>query len=795
MTQIETNIYTIENLESLNCKYHIYHVRGLSPDSEDFYKNTQFLADKLGRITKSPCVVFRTEEGAFIAQLEGYADLPDTFDLVGVTVKIEKEPKLKELNFNSLDSRTSIMAKKFLQFAINGHLYDYPSLWLPRAGATFYHKAPDKNFRSDKVDLYRGFALRVVTLKNGKIGICVDTKSKYIDKYPLPTHITRDEFREKYKGARCLYQYGTHWYEIRLEALNDLTVDEVRHPDGCSLFDDVHSKAGKVKLPNLIALPKNCSVLVYYTSKGEQRNVPSGLCKLTYGTEHPDVRVYHQRTIKAPSAKRQEIRFVVDRYLRDLSFGHSKVVLSQNPLVLDAKKFNIPDLEFGNSKVLSVQGSANSITSSLDDFGRRKKDLLYSNEAGLFVKKPFDRQYLILPQSIYESSGRKFLEDIKRELQQLNPSGNGPPYSPIVIPYSDSVQKSVHNLGREIINAADRNNLEAGFGIVMIPELPSRVLRKEDELANLVMRELRKRGVYVTVIHTKTLEESYEHRTSDSGSEELSLVSDHKQRGVYKGYVKNVVLNKILLLNHYWPFVLKNPLNADLTIGIDVKNNMAGFTLIYKSGAEIRFFSSISDQKEQLSRAHIRSKIEEILREEREILRKKDTENITIHRQGKLFPLEKEGILDALKTVAEENIISKDYQCTFVDVRKTSGVSLRLFEIVSRLGAQQKIIRNPVVGTYVILSDNDGFVCNTGYPFRRKGTARPLHIIKIDGEMPLESIIQDIFYLSNLTWTKIDDCARDPLTIKMTDIRLREIAGEYDKDALKFGEEEGGKDE
>lgn len=795
MTRIEANIYTIENLDLLNCKYQVYHLRGLSPDSEDFHKNTQLLGDKLGRVTKSPCVVFRTEEGAFIAQLEGYDALPNTFDLVGVSVKIEKEPELRNLNFSSLDSRTSIIARKFLQFAINGYLYNNPALWLPKAGATFYHKSPDQEFRSSRVDLYRGFTLRVVRMKDGRIGICIDTRRKYIDKNPLPTKISRDEFRENYKGTRCLYQYGKHWYEIRLEGINDMTAEEIKLPDGTSLFDDVHNKGGKVKLPNLISLPKDCSVLVYYTSRGEQRNVPSGLCKLTYLTEHPDVRAYHQKTIKPPSEKRQEIQFIVNRYLRDLPFGQGRIVLSQGPLVLDSKKFNIPDLEFGNSKVLSVQGSPNSTTTSLNDFGRKKRDMLYSNEAGLFIKKPFDRQYLIMPQSIHQSSGGRFLEDLKREIYQLNPSGNGEQYSPIVIPYNDSVQKSVHNLGREIINAVCNNNLEAGFGVVMIPELPSRLLRKEDELANLVMAQLRKRGIYVTIIHTRTLEESYEHSSSSDGAEEWNLVSDHKRKGIYKGYVKNVVLNKILLLNGYWPFVLKHPLNADLTIGIDVKNNMAGFTLIYKSGAEIRFFSSRSDQKEQLSKAHIRSKIEEILKAEQEILAGKNVKDIVIQRQGMLFPLEKEGILDALKKASEENLISKDYRCTFVDVRKTSGIPFRLFENVSHLGAQQETIRNPAIGTYAVLSDYDGFICNTGYPFWRKGTTRPLHALKIEGEMPMESVLQDIFYLSNLTWTKIDDCARDPITVKLTDIRLREIAGEYDQDELQFGEEGGGANE
>ena len=54
----------------------------------------------------------------------------------------------------------------------------------------------------------------------------------------------------------------------------------------------------------------------------------------------------------------------------------------------------------------------------------------------------------------------------------------------------------------------------------------------------------------------------------------------------------------------------------------------------------------------------------------------------------------------------------------------------------------------------------------------------------------IEKVLQDVFYLACLTWTKIDDCLRLPISIKMGDIRLREIAGEYDSDALRFEEDE-----
>lgn len=794
MVHLETNIYLIDNLADLNCKYKVYRVKGLAPESEDFHRNTQFLIDKLSRGTKSPCALFRATEGVFIAQPEGYPDLPATYELIRAKVIIEKQSDLRELNFNSLDSQTSKIALRFLKFAIDGCLHANPALWLPHSGASFFNKEADPEFNSNAVDLYRGFAIRLISLDDGKIGICVDTRNKYVSKIPLPTKFpTADEFRKKYKGLNCLYEYGNIWYEIRIEALSDLTVSEVSHPEGGTLYDDVHRKAGKVKSPNLLALPQDCSVLIYYTSRGEQRNVPSGLCRPTFNTEHPDIRDLHQRTLKPPIERRKEIQIVVDRYLGDLRLGNTKIVLSQKPSVMDTRVFKVPELEFGNKKILSLQNNGHVQSIPFSDFGKKKREFMYSQDAGLFVRKPFDRQYIILPKSIHESFGKLFIEDIKREIGILNPTGKNLPYELIEIPYNDSIQKSVHNLAQEILKAVDEYKPAEGFGIVMIPTLSLRTSRKEDQLANFVMRKLRERNLYVSVIHDSTVKRTFE----KDGSQEVSgagwrHTSSHDQLRVYRGYVKNVVLNKILLLNSYWPFVLKTALNADLTIGIDVKNNTAGFTLVYKSGGEIRFFSSESDQREQLSKGHIRTRIIEILREERELLLSKNVKNIVIQRQGRLFNSEKDGIVEALKIAAQEQLISSEYACTFVDIRKTAGLPFRLFEVVSNVGTQGEFIRNPKIGSYVTMASMEGFICNTGYPFQRRGTVRPLHVIKIEGNMPIESILQDVFYLSNLTWTKVDDCSRDPLTVKMNDIRLREIAGEYSQEALDFGDEEGG---
>jgi hypothetical protein len=55
--------------------------------------------------------------------------------------------------------------------------------------------------------------------------------------------------------------------------------------------------------------------------------------------------------------------------------------------------------------------------------------------------------------------------------------------------------------------------------------------------------------------------------------------------------------------------------------------------------------------------------------------------------------------------------------------------------------------------------------------------------------MPIEQILEDLYSLSCLAWTRPEGFTRHPVTIKLVDIRLKEHAGEYDIDALKYGDD------
>lgn len=785
------NIYLIENLHEIKIKYRLFKVRGILRQSEEFEKNVQFLSDRLSRMTKSPCIAIKEDEELYIAQPVGCPDLPSRLPLIGTETVIEPTELERELDYGCLTETNKRIATRFLQFYLVGALHENPKLWRPSAGMPYFHKDPDPHFRTRDAAMYRGFKIRLVTLPRSKIGVCIDITRKYASRYYLPSNIAPDQFR-RYKRKKCIYEFGHRWYEIRISGISGLNVSEEKMPDGSSLFDYIHSKVKGYKPQALLSLSIDCTVLTYQTSLGATRRVPSALCRLTYATNHPAVSKYHSKTILPPYRRKREIEFVVRTYLRGWKFQGIPIVLSKDMLKLDCPKFIPPDLEFGGGKILSLKQTKGAIPSRLDDFGSAKWRLLHSMDAGFFVKKPLDRQYIVIPKSMYETCGTRYLDDLKMQFTRLYSPNGESQYDPIVITYDDSVRQSVYTLGNEILQSVlesvSRTFFYAGYGLVIVPKLDPKRPYIEDELANLLMSEFRKKGIFVSISHTEVPSASYMSFQTENGETGWRVIDDERRARAFRGYLENVVLNKILLLNHCWPFVLAQPLNSDLIIGLDVKSNMAGFLLIFKDGRTFTFKTSKSDQKEQLSRGHVSTVIYDYLKKELsgESIKIRD---ITLHRDGRLYPGEIKGMKDALNRLAKEGIIEEDYNCNFVEIKKTSRVPIRFFDTTTPQGSMQEMIENPMLGTHMMFGNN-AFLCTTGRPFKFHGTANPLQVTKIEGDMDFKLILEDVFSLANLTWTKPSYCSKLPISLKMAHIRLKEIAGEYDEDKLRFMEEE-----
>ena len=99
------------------------------------------------------------------------------------------------------------------------------------------------------------------------------------------------------------------------------------------------------------------------------------------------------------------------------------------------------------------------------------------------------------------------------------------------------------------------------------------------------------------------------------------------------------------------------------------------------------------------------------------------------------------------------------------------------------------------MGSWRALSAREGIVCTTGYPFKLQGTAKPLLVRIVRGELSLEHVLEDTFAMSQLCWPVPNRCIRLPIDLKLCDEHLRATAAEADDDEAVYGEEPAEADE
>lgn len=776
---VESNIFPFSNLSELATQYRLYEIRGLKHNAQ-YYQNRQNLIHRLSYLLKHPVTIIEYEEKPCLVVSNDAPEPPDRYPIVRGVVYFKPTNHVFILDYLLRTPQNDEICSRFLHFMVQSSLFGNAQLWQSSAGKPFFPKISHQQFSS--IALFQGFSVRPAFTEAGEIGLCVDVQHKFISQDPLPTYLTEQAFQQ-FKAKHCIYHYGHQWYEIQLSELSDLNAMEEMVPDGSKripLLDYVIKQSCKPIPEDLTCVAQDASVIHYFNNQNEDRAAIAALCYLVYATSDPLIQKHHSQTVLDPSVRRSTIHQIVNEYLREIRFGNVTLKVASTPEQISQKVFTLPDYRFGHDYRLSVRGTEGAAKVALNQVGQTRRELLSHPKAGLYVREPFDRQYLLLPQTVGDSFGSRFAQDLTKAVDQLYPAGGG--YNPQIVYYPDWGHRTYIEQGRAILQTIEDEQLQPGYGVVMLHRTPM-LPRQHDPLAALVVRELKHHDLYVAAIHSAMGKECYELRYNNQGQSFYAIRT--QKYGKLQGYLRAVALNKVLLTNERWPFVLDTPLHADVTIGIDVKHHTAGYIVVNKNGSRIWTLPPVtSKQAEQLLSAQVRTCLIEILTKEAaqtadSLLR------IVIHRDGRLYDCEIEGAKQALATLKAQGVLSEDASLTFLEISKSAPSPLRLFDVPDGNGQQSLLAQNPKIGFYRIANQN-GYLCSTGQPFLRRGTVNPLHIRYIEGDLPFELCLEDIYFLTALTWTKPDSCSRHPITTKINDRRLSEDASEYDEDALQF---------
>lgn len=786
---IETNCFRITGLDALEAEYRLYRIAGLRRDGADYYGNLQRLVRQLSFQMKAPVTTHTVDGDPFLFVPCGFGDPPVHVMLVGVVVGLKDTGRVVHLDFKTVGPELDAVRLRFLQFIFQDPLWQNPQLWQPGAGKPFFFKKPARQL--GKIDLCEGFTIRVTRHPEGGFGLIVDLRRKLVSRSSLPASVTREGINAL-KGRSCVYKMGHRWFEVTLAGLADLSVGEPSiqlEGKSVSLIGYLHAKSSKPVPASIANLSPEGAAIYYRTNGPAQRSAPAALCHLVEDTHGQEGARHQRETTIDPQERRRQIHRLVGLFLEEVPVGDFALSVSQRAETTTTDFFGVPALRFGNDRRLSIDTKEQDMGSAVHDYGRRRRLLLKDKKAGFYEQSSLDRQYVVLPRSVADSYGAAFLKDLKAQIDDLYP--NSPTYEPEVIPYDDlNARRDFVGQARAIEAAVRSADIRPGYALVMVHRYERRP-RSADQLAAWAVKEFPLRfDLNASVIHTDMAKKAYgvmPHRNGTCYGVKAA------ERGRFSGYLLNVALNKILLTNGKWPFILDTPLYADVVIGIDVKNNTAAFTLIADGGKIVRLSTSPSRQKEQLLSGQVANFIHDLIRRERSYF-SGNPRQIVVHRDGRLWPTELDGIKAACKRLAKDGYLEGDGDFTAVEISKSAPAPLRLFHVEAPTRGRV-CVKNPMVGTWLQTAPHEGYVCTTGSPFQIPGTANPLHIKRVAGGMSVERCLSDVYSLTCLTWTRPESAMRLPISIKLCDRSLFDEAAEYDQDAIEFethGESEEG---
>jgi len=250
------------------------------------------------------------------------------------------------------------------------------------------------------------------------------------------------------------------------------------------------------------------------------------------------------------------------------------------------------------------------------------------------------------------------------------------------------------------------------------------------------------------------------------------------------------------------PWVLTSPLAFSTYVGVDVLENRAAFHFFFGPCAqEIRFIPARSSaqarRQEAIKRPIVAQYLIQGLREIVDCTRE-PVSSLAVHRDGRWWPPEQEGLEDALRTSRAEGLVSDDLRVAVVEVRK-SHAPIRLLGARKRSGGELSYI-NPVPGVYLkIDSQKLLLVCaskTVAWDSDNGRTAGTL-LLQLAHSAPPADIValgMDAYFLTQLNWSAPDIPINVPVTIRWADDRLREYlldAVEAEEDAFAEEDDEG----
>lgn len=766
------NLYEITNRKELTGRYRLIAVEGYlganSGDDDLVDRNLQSLSRLVGIHERQPVAVIRRNGTPHLAVPTDLQLTRSEYDLTPAVIRLHPLEQAYDFTLNSAASEESTVGMAFLRFHLNSPLFQDRRLW--SGGSDAYFSKRPINYHQDhrEVDVFSGFGFRLRRADN-RLFLILRLQFKYAESSWLLERRTASEAREHLKMRHLLYHLGDQWYRMQLLDVLSSSIKEARFtpPSGepTNVFDHTIMKAQQNPPPWIRSLRPDSAAIVYrYPNRsGTTYFAAAALAKLLLSTNDAPVHRLHHLAIKEPSPRFELMSKLIDEHFSGALFQPSVPIrISHHALRTQPKIFPMPRLEFGQGVQLTT-GNEKGAT-PLRSLGRARMDLLLDPSAGFAVCGSFDSQYLIVPQSL----NRSIAEDFNRRIENTIRNFAQRPYRMQVVVYQDQGTITLKQQVDSVIGGLAQAGASHGHGILILPG------NAQADLHNIIKRRL-KDSIQVQCVSAAKLAEFYG-TSIRQGRGETVVIAERESR--YTSYLRYTALG-LMIVNRNWGWVLPDNTHYDAYIGFDVLENTAAFTFFYQGGRQcfVRMFES--QQKEKLSRRQVRTIVSDGLRKDLSAVGR--IGSLVLRRDGRLFETEWLGFKDAIDQLKREQLLASEMISGAVEVQKHTAAGLRLVTLESQE------LRNPTIGSAFELDDMEGIVCTTGFPFRLRGTANPLHVRVARGSLRLEAILEDTFRMSLLTWPVPDLCMRLSVDLKLCDDLLRSVAARADDDEAEYG--------
>ncbi len=771
--QNHINYFPITTPSRLNLPYRLVEVVDL-PRGAAFHANVEKLKKFISREYRTPAVRVKLQDGStyFAVVPHPQKPIPERFEvsaLQGIVVNlrlVEGEPLAVKWDGTRQDN---LIAESIAGFALGGNLWGHSNLWKGASPFKFYEKtnpsASTKLETTSTVTIHRGFSCRVRMLPGRGLHIALDVEHVYADTLTLAERIANREDWHQWLMRYFIYEFGSQWYFIQLQTVANHSISEAKFEDAeakqiTNVYDYTLAKHGKDTGSRVLKLQADDRALVYnypHQSGGQMYGAVS-LARLRYRTYETEAGRQHKATILDPQERMQAIQSYISTYLSKAMIAGQSIGVSAEPASVSRKVFPIPAQRFGNNRILNAptpEGGA------IQHYWRDRANLLKDKSVGVLTRTGITSHYILVPMSLAmdEDLMDSVQEDLGNAVNQLSPV----PYNPKLVTWDDTRISNLPSLHKAIEDAKRSMTVSTpALALVILPTAPSR--RHSGQVRSHIKRVLSPH------VRTKSIQ------ASEMITRKQAAQTDRKAEGIYRSYLFNTAL-KLLVTGGYWPWCLADELYYDLYIGIDVLNNFAAFTFVAAGGQVCRFYPTNSPQPEKLLTEPTAEVIEEHLSQlipRIKSLIGRTPRHIVVHRDGRSYDTEQEGLKRGIQKLIDSRILEPDTKIGIVEIHKSTAESSRL------VAKTKRGFVNPLVGSYHIFDEQWGIVSTTGFPGLRQGTAEPLTAKIVFGDLSIEQVLRDIYWLSILAWTKPDGLQSLPLTIKLADDWLEPIAANPD---------------